>query len=124
MAKYINKKKKQKCGAGRIVLLVVLAVLVAAVIWVVGILKEEQIPALELNSTTTQGADVSAEQEAEIQWEQEATEPQVVELEEGLQILYIGKYAGMYMEDGTNEPVANVMMTILENTGNADLQLE
>ena len=40
----------------------------------------------------------------------EAAEPQTVELEEGLQLHYIGKYAGLYMEDGTNEAVANVMM--------------
>ena len=123
MAKYTKKKKKQKSAAGRIFLLVALAVLLAALIWLVSILREWQIPTLEQSNEPTQSADVSFEQEADVQWEEEMTEPQPVELAEGLEIHYIGKYAGMYMEDGTNEAVADVMMVILENTGNADLQL-
>ena len=46
-----------------------------------------------------------------------------MELSDGLVIHYISSYAGSYMEDGTNEPVADVMMIILENTSEQDLQL-
>lgn len=46
----------------------------------------------------------------------------VVKLGRDLQITDLGSYAGIYMEDGTNEPVTNVMMLVLHNAGNADLQ--
>lgn len=44
-------------------------------------------------------------------------------LDRNLRITDIGKYVGMYMEDGTNEVVTNVMMIILHNDGTEDLQL-
>ena len=44
-------------------------------------------------------------------------------LHESLSIDYIGSYAGIYMEDGTDDIVANMMMLIVENTGTQDLQL-
>jgi hypothetical protein len=44
-------------------------------------------------------------------------------LSEGLEIDYMGPYAGIYMEDGTDEVVSNMMMLILKNTSDSDLQL-
>lgn len=44
-------------------------------------------------------------------------------LSEDLVIDYIGSYAGIYMEDGTDDIVSNMMMLIVENTGAQDLQL-
>ena len=46
-----------------------------------------------------------------------------IDLGQGLRILRLDRYAGMYMEDGSNDIVSDVMMLILENTGAADLQL-
>lgn len=42
---------------------------------------------------------------------------------EGLQITAMGDYAGLYLEDGSNEVVSSVMMMVLENTSDMDLQL-
>lgn len=42
---------------------------------------------------------------------------------EGLEIEKISSYAGVYMEDGSNEIVSGVMMLILKNTSQQDLQL-
>lgn len=47
----------------------------------------------------------------------------IMELEDGLRIKGIASYAGIYMEDGSDEAVSNIMMLILENTGSRDLQL-
>lgn len=44
-------------------------------------------------------------------------------LEGNLVVTYLGKYAGIFMEDGTDEIVSNVMMLILRNDGAVDLQL-
>ena len=56
------------------------------------------------------------------------THPEEVEseypyLSDTLEIDYIGAYAGIFMEDGTDDVVSNLMMLILKNTGEKDLQL-
>lgn len=124
MGKYTTKKKKKKITAGKIILLVVLALLLAAMIWLISILKQQEIPVLEDSSVPTEMMEVPVEQTEEVvPSEAEVTEPEAIALGEGLQILHIGSYAGMYMEDGTNEPVADVMMVILKNAAEQDLQL-
>jgi len=40
-----------------------------------------------------------------------------------LYITDIGKYTGVYMEDGTDELVTNILMVVLKNEGDAALQL-
>jgi hypothetical protein len=44
-------------------------------------------------------------------------------LPDGLRIVYMTSYAGIYMEDGSDEVVSDVMMLVLENTADKDLQL-
>ena len=46
-----------------------------------------------------------------------------VELGQGLQIVEMKDYAGIYMEDGSDEVVSRVMMVILRNDSAQDLQL-
>lgn len=46
-----------------------------------------------------------------------------ITLQEGLVITDIGKYAGIYMEDGSDEVVSNILMIHLENTTGKDLYL-
>jgi cytoskeletal protein RodZ len=139
MAKYGKKKNKQKTrkkqmnpkksSTGRIILLILLTVLLGALIWLASILSQREIPTLEhsgmagQDSQSAQSGESGQQELPDIQTEQEVTEPQPIELEDGLQILHIAGYAGMYMEDGSNEVVSNVMMLILENTGSEDLQL-
>ena len=45
-----------------------------------------------------------------------------VTLDHGLQITDIGKYTGVYMEDGSNEVVSGVLMIVVKNTGEQDIQ--
>jgi hypothetical protein len=44
-------------------------------------------------------------------------------LQEGLVITDIGKYAGVFMEDGSDETVSNILMIQVENTTGKDLYL-
>lgn len=123
MAKYTKKSEKKKITAGKILLLVALAVLLAAIIWIVSILRQQQIPTLEESNTPLQSEVVLPEETTAGQPEEDPVVSLPIDLGEGLVIQHIGSYAGMYMEDGTNEPVTDVMMLILENTAEADLQL-
>lgn len=40
----------------------------------------------------------------------------------GLYIKNVAKYTGIYMEDGSDEPVSGVLMIVVENTGDTDVQ--
>ena len=46
-----------------------------------------------------------------------------ISLDYGLQITDHGSYTGLYMEDGSNEIVSEVMMLVVQNNGEADIQL-
>lgn len=41
----------------------------------------------------------------------------------GLEITDAGKYTGLYMEDGSNEVLSDVMMVVVRNSGGEDVQL-
>ena len=133
MAKYSKKKKKQpqqkkktqNRGSGaRVALLIILTVLLAALVWLASLLGQREVPTLDQTGIPGQSGTESATDSAgSPETVPETTEPQPIELSDGLVIHYISSYAGIYMEDGTDEPVADVMMIILENTSEQDLQL-
>lgn len=50
-------------------------------------------------------------------------EEEHIDLGQGLVIRRMDRYSGIYMEDGTDEIVRDVMMLVLENTADQDLQL-
>lgn len=87
------------------------AVIATAVIAVVLLLpgKEDQPKATEPTGNT--------------QIKVELSDTKAIELGQGLRISKIGKYAGIFMEDGSDDPVSGIMMVILENTAEKDLQL-
>lgn len=53
----------------------------------------------------------------------EKTEFDEISLGQGLVVRDMYKYTGVYMEDGSDDVVTNVMMIVLENTSESDLQL-
>lgn len=122
MAKYI--KKRDKKNGGRIALVIVLAVLLAALIWLACVLGQWEIPTPDQSGEPNQdGSEETQDVTTESETMPDATDPQAVALSNGLVVHYISGYAGIYMEDGTDEPVTDVMMLILENTASEDLQL-
>ncbi len=136
MAKYSKKKKKQpqrkkqtqkKGNGGRMVLLIILTVLLVLLMWLGSVLSQREVPTLEQGE---QPGKPEQSETGDVQQplpgqnaEPEATEPPAIELSDGLVIHHISSYAGIYMEDGSDEPVSDVMMIVLENTAEQDLQL-
>ena len=49
-------------------------------------------------------------------------EQMVINLGSGLELTDSGKYTGLYMEDGSNKVVSNVMMVVVCNNGQQDIQ--
>ncbi len=114
MGKYLKKKKNQ---TGSFLLAVVMLVLLAALICAAVFLgKQHQTP----EQTPEQTTEPTVRQ---TETQPEMTELLPKELSQGLVIHHISGYAGIYMEDGTDEVVSDVMMLVLENTADKDLQL-
>lgn len=53
----------------------------------------------------------------------EPAEPEILDLGEGLFITQVGSYSGVYMEDGADEMVSDVLMILVENDSDMDFQL-
>ena len=115
----MSKKKQSKGrGAGLILLILMVAVCIAAVIVRPSLPQEPPArpvqttaPAVQTETVPVQTVSVPAE-----------TQP-AINLGYGLEITDHGSYTGLYMEDGSNEIVSDVMMVVVENTGEEDIQL-
>lgn len=112
-----NTKKSKKMGKRELLwLIVVLVAIVLVLVWVFWITGNRA----ENNPTEpTQTTEISTMPTVDAVIEDE----DVVTLGQGLTIKHIGKYAGIFMEDGSNEVVSDIMMMILENNAHQDLQL-
>lgn len=122
MGKYVKKSKKKNRGGLILVLVLVLAaVLLALAVLVAGLLQDSTIPEITPTQSAEQPDSTTLPEATETL--PQPTESSAVILTDGLQLLQTGSYAGIYMEDGSDEAVADVMMVILENTGDQDIQL-
>lgn len=95
----------------------------------------EETQKVEAEAPAQQETEAPAQQETEAHAQQEAEATEAVEnvedaemqlpivVQEGLQINDISKYAGVFMEDGTDEVVSDLLMIELENTSEQDLHL-
>lgn len=126
MGKYLAKKQK-KNRSWLFVTVVILALILALLIWVTGIIDDSRVPVLEQPTEPDNQLQESTSGETTAAPEtQTETAPQVPEqfvLSQELEITLMGGYAGIYMEDGSDEIVSDVMMIVLKNTSDADLQL-
>ena len=111
------------------------AVFVAAVVLLVvlGLMDGSGDVDDPVTSTTTASSDSEAPGTSgtEIEPPQATTVPEpvvesVTDIEQnlngGLKIKYAGSYTGVYMEDGSDEVVARVLMLVVENCGDKDIQ--
>lgn len=119
MAKYLKKKKKSRAAKVLAVLVTVLAVVCAVLICLAVFQGGDQGGTVQ-NPTDSAGNVTSTQAQETLP---EATEPQPIVLSDKLVIHHISSYAGIYMEDGSDEVVSDVMMIVLENTSEDDLQL-
>lgn len=126
--KYTKKKKKSGFLRAAIPLALVLGLI--ALLWILASREEVSMPtptepqettaAPEIpEQTTTIGETVT---EPPYTFEQELEGLTSFSLEGGLEIARFGKYIGVYMEDGSDEFVENVMMILVENNGSQAVQ--
>lgn len=118
----MSKKKQTKMrGAGLVVLILLVVVCIGAVI--IRSLRPEA-PVQKPRETTAAPAatrPVQTEPVQTVRIEVEDRDP--INLGYGLEITDAGRYTGLYMEDGSNEIVSDVMMIVVENSGDSDFQL-
>lgn len=125
MGRYTKNKKKKNSRPMLIAAVCVLAVVLAAMIWVAVSMSQDKDPVQETPGMDEYHDPIPVET---TQPKTEQTQPMVQTqethpLEQGLVITDMSNYAGIYMEDGSDEIVSGVMMVILENTSELDLQL-
>lgn len=114
----MSKKKQGKKPVGLILPMVVAAVCIAAVLL-------RTVPADRTPAAPDQTRPTTPRQtEPAPQTQTTPTEVQrLFDLGYGLEITDSGKYTGMYMEDGSNEVLSDVMMLVIQNNGGDDIQL-
>lgn len=124
------KKKKNKKKNSRpllITLLVISILLLCFLIWVANLLGWTDAPELVFDpQQTTAETQASEPQQITLPaegWMPEQQTQTTIPLDDGLVVEGMGNYAGIYMEDGSDETVSNVMMLVVRNTSDQDLQL-
>ena len=149
MGKYAKPKRKRTGLEWLVVVLAVILVVLLVICVVLDRITDQPEPTLPQTQTTTaeetgetirqntaedtapavsSGTDSTIPHEETVAATQE-TKPQTQSiqlpfaLQEGLTITNIGKYAGVFMEDGSDEVVSNVLMIQVENTTGKDLYL-
>lgn len=116
-------KKKKSGGLWTVLVLLVIVLGVFAALWLAASGDREEMPLpTEPEETAQQPETTEAATEPPYTFEQEAEGVTSFTLERGLEILRYGKYIGAYMEDGTDEVVANVMMIEVLNAGEEPIQ--
>lgn len=112
-AKNASNKRKNNANGLLVLITVLIAVLVVALIVVMG---------LELLNSGSQSSGETTAPAFTIPTgdDQSQTDHQ---LGDGLTVMRIDRYAGIYMEDGSDEVVSNVMMLVLKNESAQDLRL-
>lgn len=120
MGKYESNQKKSGLAVKAALAAAAVLLLVAVAVWLISLAGESRVPVIQPSEETTQTEPAETLPTTE---PTQATEPRDLELGQGLRIVSINSYAGIYMEDGSDETVVDVMMLILENGSGQDLQL-
>ncbi len=112
-----NQKKNDRAAAALMAVVLCIAGTLCAC---TGASKPTKQPAHATAPHATRPDDVTTEPTETIPVE---TVTDDIELDFGLTITDSGKYTGLYMEDGSNEVLSDVMMVIVQNNGDRDIQL-
>lgn len=126
--KYVKSKKKKQGKLWLLLLCLALAA-IGGLVWFLSSGRDNQ-PDLSLGGETSQAETTEAlpAPETEPAVNQTIPDAQIqvfdpISLPSGLVITRADKYAGVYMEDGSDQIVSDVMMLIVRNTTENDLQL-
>ena len=128
----MKENKKKIGGKGLVLGLIALIVVCIIAVMVTVFLPGEQTtkPAVQTNKPvlttpvqTQPQASSSAQQQTEPSQNGFAAQQGTINLGYGLEITDAGQYTGLYMEDGSNEVLSDVMMIVVYNGGDSDVQL-
>ena len=121
--KYTKKKSKNN-RLGLVAVIVIIALVCAAFAWAISRSDAEQNPTQTPSETdTTASQQQTDETEMPTKPVQiETLEPVSINLGCGMRITDVGKYTGVYMEDGTDEVLTGIMMIAVTNEGEEDIQ--
>ena len=108
-----NQKNKGKLLT-TLCLLVCMAVMLVAVAGCAG--RSE-----ETKETTEANGSVEATAPA-VEETEEASNSAIAVLQDGIEVLSIGSYTGLYMEDGSDEVLSGILMMKVTNTGSTPIQ--
>lgn len=81
-----------------------------------------QIPIEETKTLVESTADTQVNSTASVTESVENTSPSIIMLDDGLEITSMGSYTGIYMEDGSDELVSDVMYLTVTNRGEEDIE--
>lgn len=119
MGKYSKKTKNRSKG----VVILVLSLLLVLMVWFAVQLEELLIPVIPQHPESVPTETAAGTADTEMETEPQETEVPYIDLSDGLRIEMIGGYTGIYMEDGSNQTVSDVMMILLSNQSGKDLQI-
>lgn len=112
--------KKKSMGTGMILLLVLVAAAMAGVMLWVLVPRDEPAAPAKPRQTTAAAAPVTTAPETTAEQPQQSRFP--IELGDGLCITGIREFAGIYMEDGSDDAVQGLLSLVLENQSGQALQ--
>ena len=120
----VNHKNKKR-STGKLILLVILALLLALAVFIAANADEifGDVFGSHSDSVTPNAPEASETASAPTEGVRiEADVDYSVTMENGLRVSDIGRYTGMFMEDGSDEIVTGVLMILVTNTSEKDLQ--
>ena len=121
MAKYLKKKKNKRTPLViTIIALFLVLVLIALLAW--GLHNTQESPSEQTDESGITDAAAESSGQDTIPAQINGVTLQEYALGKGLTLVEVGKYTGVYMEDGTDEIVSNVLMVIVRNDGQQDIQ--
>lgn len=118
--KYAKKNKKRPLLTIALVVLTVILIFMLLLAW--GLYNTQDVPSTETDGMENTSSSPESSEQASVPAQIDEVTQQEYALGKGLTLVEIGKYTGVYMEDGTDEIVSNVLMLIVRNDGDQDIQ--
>ena len=121
--KYVKKETKKKKSLLPVILVILCLAALAVALWWIRSRDWEEKPDPTVPADTAAASDVQTAAPEETQHVQvDAVEEVSIDLGNGMRIVDVGRYTGVYMEDGSDEIVSGVMMIAVVNEGEDAIQ--
>lgn len=117
-------KKKKTARPGRVALwlgivVALIALILVASLWIY--LEKFGFPTAEDETSPSTETTAATEQTQPVQLD--AVQEVNLQLGNGIEIVDVGSYTGIYMEDGSDEVVSGILMAMVTNNSESDIQL-